>query len=176
MTNEERQDYNKLTREQKEDFEYHASKHPDWEFQMVLVKLAFEEKIDETVVNGGYDVDPNDVDIWMAIFKGVKTILSKFKSIGKQILNTIDDNIAFIQEQIKSGVRKINDVISRHLFDKIYEPNDHSLQMTYEEQQEYYKLSQSEKDNFDFQLRKHPRWSFSQLMVKVKLDNNYEEY
>lgn len=176
MTNEERQDYNKLTKEQKEDFEFHARKHPDWEFQMVMISLAFEEKTDETIENGGKDVDPNDINIWMAILKGVKTILSKFKSIGKQIFNIIDNEITFIQEQIKSGIRKINDAIVRHLFDEVYTLNDHSLQMTNEEQQEYDRLSQSEKEKFDCQSRKHPRWSFKQVMVKVHFDNCVDTY
>ena len=45
------------------------------------------------------------------------------------------------------------------------------MQMTDKEQQEYDKLSQSEKEYFDCQSRKHPKWSFMQVMVKVKFDN-----
>lgn len=171
MTNEERQDYNKLTKEQKEDFEYQARKHPDWEFQTVMIKLAFEEKTDETINNGGKDADPNDINIWMAILNGVRTVLSKFKSIGKQIFNILDNEITFIQEQIKSGIRKINDAIARHFFDEVYKSNDHALQLTKEEQQQYDKLSQPEKEKFDCQSREHPNWSFIQVMAKVHFDN-----
>ena len=175
MTTAERQDYNKLTREQKEDFEYHARKHPDWEFQMVMIKLAFEEKTDETIENGGKDVDPNDINIWMAILKGVKTILSKFKSIGKQIFNIIDNEITFIQEQIKSGIRKINDAIVRHFFDEVYKSNDHALRLTKEEQQQYDKLSQSEKEKFDCQSKEHPNWTFCQVVAKLQFDKTAEQ-
>ena len=45
------------------------------------------------------------------------------------------------------------------------------MQMTNEECQDYNKLTKEQKEEFDYQSRKHPKWSFMQVMVKVKLDN-----
>ncbi len=167
MTPQERQDYEKLTEEQKEEFDYQSRKHPEWGFQEVMVKLAFEAEADKTINDGGEDVDPNDVNIWMAILKGVKTILSTFKSIGKQIFDVIDEEITFIQEQINSGIREINSAVTHHCFDEVYKFNDHTLQMTDEELQEYDKLSQSEKEAFEYCSRKHPDWNYNQVMTQL---------
>lgn len=40
MTIEQRRDYDKLTKEQKEDFAYFERKHPNWDFSQVLCAVA----------------------------------------------------------------------------------------------------------------------------------------
>ena len=119
MTTEERQDYNKLTKEQKEEFDYQSRKHPDWSFEQVIKKLAFEEKTDETIGKGGKNVNPKDPTIWLNILEGVRTTLTKFKSIGKSTFIAIDSAITSLKGLIKAGVQRIGDVID-NLKDRIF--------------------------------------------------------
>lgn len=119
MTNEERQDYNKLTKEQKEEFDYQSRKHPDWSFKQVIAKVAFEEKVDTTIDNGGEDPNPQDPTIWLTILEGVKATLSKFKSIGRSIFIAIDSAITSLKGLIRAGIQRIGDVID-NLLDKIF--------------------------------------------------------
>ena len=119
MTTEERQDYDKLTEQQKEEFDYQCRKHPEWSFKQVMAKLAFEEKVDETVGNGGEDVDVNDPVTWVAILEGVKITLSKFVSIGRAIFVTIDSAITSLKGLILAGIRRIGTVID-DLLDRIF--------------------------------------------------------
>lgn len=119
MTNEECQDYNKLTKEQKEDFEYHSRKHPDWNFKQVMAKMVFDGIVDETIGKGGEDPNPKDPTIWLTILEGVRTTLTKFKSIGRSIFIAIDSAITSLKGLIRAGIQRIGDVID-NLLDKIF--------------------------------------------------------
>lgn len=119
MTNEECQDYNKLTKEQKEEFDYQSRKHPDWSFKQVIAKVAFEEKVDTTINNGGANVNSKDPTIWLTILEGVRTTLTKFKSIGRSIFIAIDSAITSLKGLIRAGIQRIGDVID-NLLDKIF--------------------------------------------------------
>lgn len=119
MTTEERQDYYKLTKEQKEEFEYQSRKHPDWSFKQVIAKVAFEEKVDTTINGGGANVNSKDPTIWLSILEGVRVTLTKFKSIGRSIFIAIDSAIVSLKGLIKAGVQRIGDVID-NLLDRIF--------------------------------------------------------
>lgn len=119
MTNEERQDYNKLTSKQKESFDLYSRMHPNWCFKQVMAKVALEEQGDIVIENGGIDVDPKDPSIWLTILEGVKTTLSKFKSIGRSIFIAIDSAITSLKGLIRAGIQRIGDVID-NLLDKIF--------------------------------------------------------
>ena len=119
MTYEQRQDYNKLTKSQKEDFDYNERKHPNWTFTQLMAKVAFEEKVDDTIGDGGKNVDSKDPIVWITILEGVKTTLKKFRSIANSIFTAIDGTIASIKGMIAVGMRKVGDVIER-LFDSLF--------------------------------------------------------
>ncbi len=119
MTAEERQDYDKLTEKQKEEFEYQSRKHPDWSFNQVMAKVAFEEKADETINKGGVDPNPQDPNIWLTILEGVRATLTKFKSIGRSIFVAIDSAIASLRGLIRAGIKRIGDLID-DLMNKIF--------------------------------------------------------
>lgn len=119
MTTEERQDYDKLTKEQKEEFDYQSRKHPDWSFKQVIAKVAFEEKVNTTINKGGSNVNSKDPTIWLTILEGVRTTLTKFKSIGRSIFIAIDGAIASLKGLIRAGTQRIGNVID-NLLDKIF--------------------------------------------------------
>lgn len=119
MTTEDRQDYNKLTKEQKEEFDYQSRKNPDWSFQQIMIKLAFDEKVKDVIDKGGSDANLQDPSIWEIILEGVKTTLSRFNSIGVSVFNAIDETIANLKGLIKAGVNKIGDAINK-LWGKIF--------------------------------------------------------
>ena len=119
MTTEERQDYNKLTKEEMEEFDYQSRKHPDWSFNQVMAKVAFEKKVNTTIEQGGGDPNLKDPTIWLTILEGVRTTLTKFKSIGRSIFIAIDSAITSLKGLIRAGIQRIGDVID-NLFDSIF--------------------------------------------------------
>lgn len=119
MTYEQRQDYNKLTSSQKEDFKYNERKHPNWTFTQIMAKLALDEKGGEFIDRGGNNVNPTEPDTWLIILEGVKATLSKFQSIGRSIFMAIDSAIVSIRGLIVAGIKRVGDVID-NLFDKLF--------------------------------------------------------
>ena len=119
MTDKEREDYEKLSRSEKEDFEYYATKHPDWSVEQLLKQIIIMRNIQGTMRDGGTNVNPEDPITWEKILEGVKTTLTKFKSIGRSVFIAIDSAIITLKGMIKAGIQKIGDVID-NLFDKIF--------------------------------------------------------
>lgn len=119
MTIEQRRDYDKLTKEQKEDFAYIERKHPNWSFGQVIAKLEFDIKTTETVDGGGENVKPQDPEIWLTILGGVKVALSKFKSISDSITNAINGAISSLKQMISLGIRKVGNAIEK-ILDSIF--------------------------------------------------------
>ena len=119
MTDKEREDYEKLSRSEKEDFEYYATKHPDWSFEQLIKQIIIFRNIQGTIRDGGTNVNPDDTTTWKIILERVKTTLTKFKSIGKSVFIAIDSAITTLKGMIKAGIQRIGDVID-NLFDKIF--------------------------------------------------------
>ncbi len=111
MTNEERQDYQNLTKEEKDIFDRQSNMHPKWSFSQVMAKTVMDRKTDEVIDKGGKNVDEKDPDIWLLILEGVRTALSKFKSIGWSIFIAIDTTITSLKKLIRAGVQRIGNVI-----------------------------------------------------------------
>lgn len=118
MTYEQRQDYNKLTASQKMDFSYEESKHPNWSFQQIMAKIAMAGDVIIILEKGGNNVDPADPTTWLTILEGVKTTLSKFKSIGQSIFIAINSAIVSLKGLVIAGAKKVGNVIE-NLLDKI---------------------------------------------------------
>lgn len=121
MTIEQRRDYDKLTKEQKEDFAYFERKHPDWTFSQVMAKVQLNIIIDDPkgpLGNPG-NVDPKDPAIWLTILGGVKVALSKFKSISASITNAINGAISSLKQMISLGIRKVGNAIEK-ILDSIF--------------------------------------------------------
>ncbi len=111
MTEEQRQDFNSLSARKKKNFLKIASEHPQWDFSKVMTKLAFDEKTDSFIDNGGRDVDPNDTGLWRDILRGVKVTLSKFQSISSRIITVLDTAIKTLTKAIEAGIKKAGMII-----------------------------------------------------------------
>ena len=104
MTTEERQDFEKLTPEKKECFDFYSRLYPNWSFNQIMVKLAFDEKTNDFIGKGGSDANLQDPKTWEIILEGVKKTLLKFNSVGSSVFNAIDDAIANLKGLIKAGI------------------------------------------------------------------------
>ena len=116
MTNEERQDYQNLTKKGKDIFDFQSNMHPEWSFNQVMTKVEFEIKTDVVINKGGKNVNRKDPEIWLDILEGVRTALSKFKSIGRSIFIAIDSAITSLKGLIRAGIQRIGDVIDDLLY------------------------------------------------------------
>lgn len=120
MTNKESADYNSLSSQDKKRFAQIEEEHPNWSCKQVLKKMTIDDRIDSTVEQCGGDVDRNDPKIWVLILEGAKQTLSKFRSIGADVLGVIDNAIQTIKITIKDGIKQIGNLISKllgNLFD-----------------------------------------------------------
>ena len=113
MTEEQRQDFNRLSREDKRKVSVISSEHPQWGFSQVMAKLAFDKQTEVFIERGGEDVNPNDPTIWRDILRGVKVTLSKLKSIGSNILNILDGAIKSLTLAIKAGIKSAGSIIRK---------------------------------------------------------------
>ncbi|MCQ2278677.1 MAG: hypothetical protein MJZ62_05180 [Bacteroidales bacterium] len=121
MTIEQRRDYDKLTKEQKEYFAFFERQKPNWTFSQVMAKVQFNIIMDDPKGPLGDcgDVDPHDPAIWLTILGGVKVALSKFKSISDSITNAINGAISSLKQMISLGIRKVGNAIEK-ILDSIF--------------------------------------------------------
>ena len=123
MTIEQRRDYDKLTKEQKEDFAYLERKNPNWSFDQVMTKVQFIIILDDPKgplgTGGPKEPDPKDPAIWLTILGGVKVALSKYKSISDSITNAINGAISSLKQMISLGIRKVGNAIEK-ILDSIF--------------------------------------------------------
>lgn len=121
MTIEQRRNYDKLTKKQKEDFAYFEREHPNWCFDQVIAKLVIDIQVDDTIDKGKgvKNVDPQNPEIWLTILEGVKVALSKFKGISDSITNAINGAISSLKQMISLGIRKVGNAIKK-ILDSIF--------------------------------------------------------
>lgn len=108
MTYEEQQEYNKLSNDAKDEYNFIKSKHPTWSHNQIIQRMAVTIKIGD-MLNKGKDVDPNDPEILTEILKGAKSILVNLDIIINGFFEAIDDALNILGTLIESGAKYIGD-------------------------------------------------------------------
>ena len=119
MTPEQSNDFNALTRKQKEFFARSEMEHPNWNFNQVMSRVVFQSQMDTMIDNGGQNVNSNDPSFWIAVLEGAKSALIRFKSIGKSIISSIDATLVSLKTMIILGIKNAGKTI-KDLFGKIF--------------------------------------------------------
>lgn len=109
---EQRQGYESLSKKRKEAFDDIAKRYPHWDYERVMRKMAFDEKIEKTIERGGKDADPNNPKVLEAILTGANTILQNIKGISQKCIRTIESAISTVREWIAQGIRYLGDKIN----------------------------------------------------------------
>lgn len=111
MTNEERQQYNKLPKNERDNYDYVKRNHPNWTHSQIMTKLAFDKKAGDFIETGPADIDPADTSILKMILKGAKEILKKWNILNSKITEAIDDTISYLSDLIKKGITYLSDIL-----------------------------------------------------------------
>lgn len=120
---EQRQGYESLNAKQKRRFRDIEEDHPNWSYDQIMAKMAFDSQVDITVeqMDGGQVNGPEDLppDVWEAILVGAKTVVQNIKGIGYKIIVAFDAAISTIKTWIKLGIKQIGNRIGE-LLDKLF--------------------------------------------------------
>lgn len=108
MTYEEQQIYDKLSSDQKDDYNHLRSKHPGWSHNQIIQKLAVDDKITKILEDGG-DVNPDDPQFMSEILKGAKEFLLNLGIIIDSFFEAIDAALNVLDNIIEAGINYIGD-------------------------------------------------------------------
>lgn len=111
MTNEEQNNYYKLTPELREEYDHLMKKHPNWSHNQIMTKLSLDAKT-EVMVSNGKEIDPEDPRILKEILEGAKEILVGMGIIITAVFTVIDDTLDALGDLISGGVSYIGDKLS----------------------------------------------------------------
>lgn len=108
MTYEEQQIYDKLSSDQKDDYNHFKSQHPGWSHNQIMQKLAIVSKITD-ILNDGGDVNPDDPEFMTEILKGAKEFLINLGIIIDSFFEAIDAALNVLGNIIEAGINYIGD-------------------------------------------------------------------
>lgn len=94
MTDQEQQEYYRLDKESRRAYERGKVEHPNWGHSQLMVYAKVNGNLAKSLDEGGKDTDPKN--LLGTILQQAKEWLSQFTSIGKRILDKIDNAISSI--------------------------------------------------------------------------------
>ncbi len=112
MTLQEKEEYNKLTKESKEDYDYQKRKHPEWNHNQIMARVSFETTITETIGKGGGNVNPKDPKVLVKILEGGKRFLERLGINIGEVMRAINMAINSLKGLISTGIKYIGDTLS----------------------------------------------------------------
>lgn len=108
MTQKEQEEYDKLTPELQQDYNYIRSKHPNWGHNQIIAKVTMGPTIDD-LLNGGGIKEPigTDPEIMKLIFEGAKRTLINLGIAIDAVFEALDAAISTLTDLIWQGVKYI---------------------------------------------------------------------
>lgn len=115
MTYEEQQQYDKLSADLKEDYNYLKKKHPNWSHEQIMGKLSIDKKLEVWMNTGDLDVTKKGPDgeievppeIMKEILDGAKSVLTGLGIIIVGFFEAVDKALCVLDSIITSGVKYI---------------------------------------------------------------------
>jgi len=113
MTDKERDDYYKLSPQQREDYDYQKRRHPNWSHNQIIAKIMIDSKVEDNIIGRGGTVDPdelsNDPTFLKQVLEGAKAALYEAGIFIAEVFEAIDNAITSLGYLIMTGVRYIGD-------------------------------------------------------------------
>jgi len=100
MTTEEREQYNKLSELDREEYDLIKKKHPNWSHSQIITKLGVSVEIGKRLEKGE-DVNPDDPTVIEEILKGAKKFLKRCGIIIKEVFEAIDEVLTDVGNKLK---------------------------------------------------------------------------
>ena len=108
MTQKEQEDYDKLTPELQQDYNYIRSKYPNWGHNQIMTKMSMEPTIID-LLNKNKITKPIDEDpeILKLVFEGAKKTLINLGIAIDAVFEALDAAISTLTDLIWQGVKYI---------------------------------------------------------------------
>lgn len=100
MTTEEREQYNKLSELDREEYDLIKKKHPNWSHSQILTKLGVSVEIGKRLEKGE-DVNPDDPTVIEEILKGAKDFLIGVGLFIADVFEAIDEALTYVGKKLK---------------------------------------------------------------------------
>lgn len=111
MTYEEQQDYNKLPKNQRLEYDHIKEQHPEWDHKKIIVKMALSKQMDDAIETGHEDISPNNPELIKEILRNAKRFLQECGINIESLFRIIDNAIATISYYVKYGLSYANNKI-----------------------------------------------------------------
>lgn len=113
MTDTEREQYNKLSQREKEEYEYQKKKRPNWSHNQIYLKVIMDRQTEVVIDQKGGTVDPKtlvqDPVFLKQVLEGTKRTLIQLGVFIGEVFEAIDNALTNLGYLIMSGVRYIGD-------------------------------------------------------------------
>lgn len=114
MTTEEREEYNRLPKADREEYDHLSRKHPNWDHKQIMAKVAFNHKADVMIEKkGGEDINPDDPSVLEEILKGAKEFLIGCGILIAEVFGVIDEALSFLGGLIADGLSFIGNKLKK---------------------------------------------------------------
>lgn len=107
MTEQERQQYNSLSWDQREEYDRIQRKHPNWSHKQIMTRIAFDP---DPFIEA--KKDPNSPDVMREILQAGKAFLIEVGCFVWDVFALIDDAIDALTDMIDRGLTYIGKKIS----------------------------------------------------------------
>lgn len=106
MTDEQRRQYNKLSCDQKEDYDRFQRRHPSWSHENIMARLAIQSTLEQIPVIPQKPIE-EDPEILKEILQGAKDFLISVGCFLWDVFEVIDDAISTLSSLIARGITYI---------------------------------------------------------------------
>ena len=115
MTTEELEIYNKLTPEQKANYDFTRMHHPNWSHQQIITKVSIGTVIDNKICQGGGGLDINGGDpiFWQEVLIGAKRIIEGLGCVAGDVVKIIDNTLEMLANIIDAGINYVGDKLKQ---------------------------------------------------------------
>lgn len=101
MTDQERRQYNQLSREGQRHYDQLKNDHPYWSHSQLYAATVVYERMIRGIENGG---DINKGDFWKDILAGARRWLSNLPNIASDVLSALDNAIYRLGVAMREGI------------------------------------------------------------------------
>ena len=113
MTIAENEEYNKLSLDEKDEYDFNLKRHPNWSHQQVMAKVAIARTTNTMVDETPGDIKPDDPKIMAQILKGAKDFLESIECVAGDIIKLIDNALGLLASIIDAGINYVGDKLKQ---------------------------------------------------------------
>lgn len=113
MTATEKEEYDKLSLDEKDEYNFNLGKHPNWSHQQLMTKVAISRTTTTIVDETPEDIDVDDPKFMALVLKGAKDFLESIGCVATDIIKLIDNALGLLANIIDAGINYVGDKLKQ---------------------------------------------------------------